>query len=101
MTGSNSALLLIAAAAGYVVLERASRQKGGLKRAGQVIGWGIVLVSAIGVVCQVMCLAAGGWPCHTGMKKGWCPMVESRGGMSMMPSHPVAVPPDAREQDER
>ena len=100
MTGSNSALLLIAAAAGYFVLERASAHKGAIKRAGQIIGWGIVLIAAAGIICQALACGSGEWPYK---KSGWCPM-GAHSGMSMMPmapEHPMAVPRDAREQDAR
>ena len=42
---------LIAAVAGYWVLERAERQRGRLQRIGRAIGWLVVLLSFAGVAC--------------------------------------------------
>lgn len=74
-----SGMLLLAAAAGYWVLERsASHNKGNLKRVGQAVGWFVILVSLAGVACKVYSLAAckGGYcPVHGGSTgKPWsCP----------------------------
>ena len=67
-------LLLLAAVAGYWVLERAETHKGSLRRAGRWIGWLIVISSFVGVACRVWFLAA----CQPG--KGWCPFVGKHGG---------------------
>jgi hypothetical protein len=74
--------LLIAAVGGYWVLERAARQKGNLKKVGQVLGAVIILVSLIGVACKVWCITT----CPTGaMGKGrWCPMTPKSPGGPMM-----------------
>ncbi len=68
--------LLLAAVAGYWVLERAETHKGRLRKIGQLLGGLIILVSLVGVVCRVWCLAM----CPTGYGpmgkagKGWfCP----------------------------
>ena len=57
-------LLLISAAAGYWVLERAHREKGGLKTVGQWLGAIIIVVSLTGVFCTVYTVAKS---------RGWCP----------------------------
>lgn len=65
--------LLVAAVAGYWVLERAEKQKGGLRRIGRIIGWVVILTSLIGVTCRV-------WGCFgsfDGSGKKWCPYAPS------------------------
>ena len=63
-------LLLLSAVAGYWVLERSSVHKGELKRVGQLLGGLVIVVSLIGVVCTVACMA-GGMGCGSmGMGKG-------------------------------
>lgn len=65
--------LLISAAAGYLVLERADKHKGFLHRTGLIVGTAIVVASFLGLACVVSC-SGGGWSCP--MKKGgYCPMV--------------------------
>ena len=71
MSGETGALLL-AAVAGYWVLERAATHKGQLKRIGQTLGWLIIVVSVVGVICRVWCLVTG--------RMGACPL--DRGGWS-------------------
>jgi hypothetical protein len=63
--------LLIAAVGGYWVLERAARQKGNLKKVGQLLGAAIIIVSLIGVACRVVSAVN----CPPGsVGKGWfCP----------------------------
>lgn len=63
--------LLLAAVAGYWVLERAETHKGNLRRSGRVLGWVIILTSLIGVVCRVWCLTHGPSPMMG--KSAWCP----------------------------
>ena len=64
--------LLIAAVAGYWVLERAETHKGRLKKLGQFLGGLILVVSLIGVACRVWCLIAGVGYCPMGKTgKGW------------------------------
>ena len=59
--------LLIAAAAGYLVLERAETHKGNLRRVGRWVGWIIMLVSFGGVICIIQ-------RCAKGPMRGYCPM---------------------------
>ena len=71
-------LLLLAAVAGYWVLERASSQKGKLKRIGRLLGGIVIVVSLIGVACTVACLAGGMQGCSMGigkraMSRHFCP----------------------------
>lgn len=58
--------LLLTVIGGYWVLERASAHKGQLKKVGQLLGGLIIVVSLVGVACQIWCLASG--------KGGYCPM---------------------------
>ena len=85
MLQGSAGTLLLAAAAGYWVLERAQAQKKGLKRAGRVIGWAIVIVSFIGVACRVwtilMCQPGAGGT-------GWCPMYPKKAGGMLCPLTP-------------
>ena len=63
-------VLLLSAVAGYWVLERADTHKGELKTIGQVLGAIIVVVSLVGMVCQIWSAAM----CSPGgMGKGYCP----------------------------
>ena len=75
MVGHSSGLLLLTAVAGYWVLERAeTHKKGDLRRAGKVLGWLIIVVSLIGVACNVWCLATCRTPYGSMSKKaGFCP----------------------------
>jgi len=73
-------LLLISAAAGYWVLERANREKGALKRVGQWLGAVIIVVSLVGVACRVYAVATG---------QGWCPWPGKLGAC------PITGAPDA------
>ena len=63
--------LLLAAAAGYWVLERAETHKKSLRRAGRFIGWVIILTGLLGGVCGLLCPGgkAGYWK-----RGGWCPL---------------------------
>ena len=64
-------VLLLAAVAGYWVLERAATHKDGLKIIGQLLGSAIIVVSLVGVACKVW-YAATCPPGSTG--KAWhCP----------------------------
>ena len=66
-----TAPLLFAAVAGYWVLERAEKHRGGLRRAGQLLGGVIILVSLIGIACRVWSVAT----CRPfGASQGYCPM---------------------------
>jgi len=52
--------LLLTAAAGYWVLERASKHKGELQKVGYFLGSIILVVSLLGVTCQIWKLSSGG-----------------------------------------
>jgi len=54
-----SGMLLLSSVAGYWVLERADRHKGGLRRIGQWLGVIIIAVSLVGVAGRVWCVASG------------------------------------------
>ena len=71
-------LLLLAAVGGYWVLERASNHKqGDLRRVGKALGWIIILVSVIGVMCDILCYATGRGMCFFPKKGGLCPISHS------------------------
>ena len=60
--------LLLTAVAGYWVLERAETHKGSVKRIGQLLGAITIIVSFVGLACEVSS------PAGSGMRKGgWCP----------------------------
>ena len=82
MMGYGTAGLLISAAVGYWVLERASTQKKDLKMIGQVVGALIIVTSFMGVACKTYYLMRGGMVCSPGAK---CPMV----GRPSMPQQPM------------
>ena len=78
-----SGLSLLSVVAGYWVLERASTHKGSLKRAGQLVGWFVIVASILSVVCRAWCVS--------GMKSGYCPF--SKTGKSwQMPSGTPMTP---------
>lgn len=58
------ALLLLAAVAGYWVLERAETHKGNLKTLGQWLGAAILAVSLIGVGCKIYFITSGKHALH-------------------------------------
>ncbi len=68
--GSGIGILLLGAAAGYLVLERAETHKGQLKQVGRLVGAMLIVVGLIGAVCRIISLATGYCP---GDGKGWCP----------------------------
>jgi len=72
MIGGGVALLLLSAAVGYWVLERANDQKKELKTVGQVVGYLIIVLSFIGVACKVYALSTGRWVGYCPAKSG-CP----------------------------
>ena len=51
--------LLITSAVGYWVLTIAQKEKGQMKKTGQMLGIIIVLVSLVGVGCKIYALATG------------------------------------------
>ncbi len=70
MAGHGVGVLLVAAAAGYWVLERSATQKKGLRGVGQWLGATIIIVSLVGAACHI--LSAAGCPLKSS-KSGWCP----------------------------
>ena len=58
--------LLLAAVAGYWVLERAESHKGRLRNIGRLLGGLIIIVSLIGSACKIWYLATE--------KGGYCPV---------------------------
>jgi hypothetical protein len=68
--------LLLAAAGGYWVLERANSHRGQLKRAGQLLGTVIIAVALAGVVCRIWYVSTGKmgyYGCEKGAKAWYCP----------------------------
>jgi len=51
--------LLLAAVAGYWVLERASTHKGQLQKVGFAVGSLILVISFLGIICSVWCMKSG------------------------------------------
>ena len=81
--------LMAASIGGYWVLERASTHKRRLRQIGQFVGGLIIVVSLVGIVCSVWCMATG--------KSGYGPMGR-RGHGSFMPKDlPSPIMP---EQDQ-
>ncbi len=75
MMGTGTAALLVSAAAGYWVLERAqTHTTGALKRVGQFIGWAIILSSFF---CLVLCAQCAGQGKGGYGGKSWCPFTKS------------------------
>ena len=75
--------LLLAAVAGYWVLERAETHKGDLRRVGKGLGWLIIIVSLVGVACTVWYV--------TKYQMGYCPLPK-------MDAHCLFPPPAAPSQ---
>ena len=69
----SAAELLLAAVAGYWVLERAETHKGELKRVGRFLGGLIIVASLVGLVCRVWSLSAA-CPLGSMRKGGACPL---------------------------
>jgi len=71
MMGHSLVGLLLTAAAGYWVLERASTHKGQLQKVGFFVGSFLIVASLVGVICSVWCFGTGkGWACPFGGKMG-------------------------------
>ena len=73
--------LLLTSIGGYWVLERASGHKGRLKQVGQVLGGLIIVVSLMGVACNVWCVAKcrSGYGSMGGKKAGFfCPFTSKQ-----------------------
>ncbi len=82
MMGHEIAGLLVVAAVGYWVLERASTQKGQLRQVGLLVGSLILIGSLLGTVCAVVCM--GGACPMTGRKMRGMGMYH-KGGVMPMP----------------
>jgi hypothetical protein len=76
----DSGMLLLTTVAGYWVLERAEAHKGELKRVGRIVGIAVMLLSLLGIVCQVYS--------NCGAMKGYCPV-----GMGKMKQLHHRMPP--------
>lgn len=64
--------LLVTAAVGFLVLERADKLKqGSVRKIGFVVGTFITVASILGIACVVSCKSGGG---------GWCPMKSKMSG---------------------
>ena len=72
-------VFLVGAVGGYWVLERAETHKGGLRKIGRVLGGLIIVISFLGLLFCVWCLAT----CPPGMGR-MCP-VSMRGPSSPLP----------------
>jgi len=77
-------MLLLAAAVGYWVLERAITHKGQLKQVGLVLGSLIIVVSILGLVCYVWSFSS--------MKTGYCPIGAMGKGASTPHAPTPAIP---------
>jgi hypothetical protein len=64
---SGTGLLLVAAVAGYWLLERAQTHQGGLRVLGRVLGALIIIVALMGTACKV-------FVCMGSAKSGMCPL---------------------------
>ena len=79
--------LLLAAVAGYWVLERASSHKGNLKRVGQLVGAAVILISLLGAICKIACAAT----CPPDMMGTW-----GKGGFCPFSSPPASTTPTSQ-----
>lgn len=80
--------LLITAAVGYWVLERAEHEKGRVRTIGRIVAALILLISAAGVACKVYAYS-------TGVKGWWCPM--GKAGCALWKSQEVVPQPSERK----
>lgn len=62
--------LLLAAVAGYWVLERAEAHKDSLRKVGRFLGWVVIIGSLVGATCALVCPAGKGFLYSKG---AWCP----------------------------
>ena len=53
----NTGVLLFAALGGYLVLERAQKQKSSVRFAGRLVGWVVILAGLLGSFCQMQCMS--------------------------------------------
>jgi hypothetical protein len=82
MMGHGLVGLLLAAVAGYWVLERASTHKGQLQKVGFAVGSLIIVVSLLGIICSVWCFGTS--------KSGMCPFGGKMGRGAYSPYIPPA-----------
>ncbi len=75
--------LLLSAAAGYWVLERAEHERGRLKTIGRVVAGLILVLSFGGVVCRFYAVTAG----QPG-GKSWCPFSQGYLSKETPPAQP-------------
>jgi len=88
MGQSIAGLLLAAIGGGYWVLERASAQKGQLKKVGLFIGSFIIIASLLSALGQMSMVCAWKKEHGYGMGgKGWCPFTH-RGDGEQSPAKP-------------
>lgn len=69
--------LLLSAAVGYLVIERADKHKeGSVRRVGFIIGTFIAVASILGIACVVSCNNSGSGWCSMKVKKSgaYCPI---------------------------
>ena len=66
------AMELIAMGVGYLVFLKASKEKGGLRQAGRIIGAVIVAVAILTGVCGMRCKMGG--KCYFSAKAPMCPV---------------------------
>lgn len=65
MVGHGMTALMISSAVGYWVLTQSEKEKNRVKKLGQLLGLGIILISVFGIACKVYygakaCQAMGG-----------------------------------------
>ena len=70
--------LLVSAAVGYWVLERASDRKGEVKRVGRLLGGTIIVLSLAGIACGLWCMSSGKMGGGYG-RGGMCPFTGKMG----------------------
>ena len=86
-----SGMLLITTVAGYLVLERAAKQKNGLRRVGQTVGWFVIFMSVLGILCEVTaCVGMGMCGSHRSGGASMCPFSGKSEGRPAGKSMPVA-----------
>lgn len=84
MIGVTSGFLL-AAAAGYWVLERAEQHKQGLRRVGRWLGAAIIVVALTGAACRIIRRVTGAYPCSAATSA----RIRSLPSASSVPSRPL------------
>ena len=82
MYGHGTVGFLLAAVAGYWVLERASNHKGQLQKVGFAVGSIVIVASLLGAICSVWCMGTA--------KSGMCPFGGKMGRGAYSPYMPPA-----------